>query len=574
MMVEGRVEQFRTLMRSSALRRVLGAYLIFSSAELATWVAILVWAYDVGGAAAAGLIAVVQLVPATLLAPLLSQIGDRYRRDRALSFGFAIQSITFLATAAALTFGWPSVLVYVCATAAAVGITMTRPVHYATLPDISETPGQLTAANSLSSSSEGFGGFSGPLITAGLLTVSGPGSVFWLAGAALAVTAMLTRSLPLRHRQMLSERPPVIDSAREGFAALQEYEGSSRLSLIFGAQFLVLGALDILTVVLGLDILALDLSGPGALASALGVGGLLGAAGTAILVNRRRMAPAVVGGLIALGLPLVLVALISNGFITSLVFLVMAGAGKSFVDVAGRTLMQRITPDRVLSRVFGFQESMLMGGVAIGAAGAPFLVRWLGGRGAFLIVGGLVVAVGLSQWRPLIGLDARSTLPGPGYELLRAIPMFAVLEQPALERLSRDLERMEVPAGRAVITEGEKGDRFYVIESGVVSVLKRVSPAAEPEEVNRLGRGGFFGETALLRDVPRTATVMAVTDLVLYALDRQIFLEAVTRSTQSAVEAERVIDQRARNAEPLMPESGSSETDGNLNAESGGNSAE
>jgi CRP-like cAMP-binding protein len=152
--------------------------------------------------------------------------------------------------------------------------------------------------------------------------------------------------------------------------------------------------------------------------------------------------------------------------------------------------------------------------------------------------------------------------------------MFAVLEQPALERLSRDLEQMEVPAGRAVITEGEKGDRFYVIESGVVSVLKRVSPAAQPEEVNRLGRGSFFGETALLRDVPRTATVMAVTDLVLYALDRQIFLGAVTRSAQSAVEAERVIDQRARNAEPLMPESGSSETGGNLIAESGGNSGE
>jgi MFS family permease len=573
LMVEGRREQFGALIRSQALRRVLGAYLIFSSAELATWVAILVWAYDVGGAAAAGLIAVVQLVPATLLAPLLSQVGDRYRRDRALSFGFGVQSITFLATAAALTFGWSSVLVYVFATAAAVGITMTRPVHYATLPDISETPGQLTAANSLSSSSEGFGAFMGPLVTAALLAVSGPGSVFWLAGAALAVTAMLTRSLPLRHRQMLSERPPIFESAREGFAALKEYEGSSRLSLIFGAQFLVLGALDILTVVLGLDLLALDLAGPGALASALGVGGLLGAAGTAVLVNRRRMAPAVVGGLIALGLPLALVALIRSGFIASLVFLVMAGAGKSFVDVAGRTLMQRITPDRVLSRVFGFQESMLMGGVAIGAAGAPLLVQWLGGRGAFLIVGGLVVSVGLSQWRPLMGLDARSTLPGPGYRLLQAIPMFSVLEQSLVERLSRDLIRVEISSGQTVMREGEAGDRFYVIESGVVSILKQDGSVGGPSEVNRLGRGSFFGETALLKDIPRTATVTAVTDLVLYALDRRPFLEAVTGSPLSVVKAEGVIDRRASNAEPLMPE-GSSDTEGNLNAESGGSSTE
>ena len=103
-------------MRSPALRRVLGAYFIFSSAELATWVAILVWAYDVGGAAAAGLIAVVQLVPATLLAPFLAQIGDRLRRDRALSLGFAVQASTFLATAAALTFDSPPILVYIAAT--------------------------------------------------------------------------------------------------------------------------------------------------------------------------------------------------------------------------------------------------------------------------------------------------------------------------------------------------------------------------------------------------------------------------------------------------------------------------
>jgi MFS family permease len=574
MMVEGRAGQFRALMRSPALRRVLGAYFIFSSAELATWVAILVWAYDVGGAPAAGLIAVVQLVPATLLAPFLAQIGDRLRRDRALSLGFAIQASAFLATAAALTFDSPPLLVYVAATLAAIGITMTRPVHYATLPDISETPGQLTAANSLSSSGEGFGAFGGPLITAGLLAISGPGAVFWLAGAASAFAALMTLSLPLRDRRLRIERPSVIESALEGFAALKQSEGTGRISFIFGAQFLVIGALDILTVVLGLELLALDLSGPGTLASALGIGGLLGAAGTAILVNRRRMAPAVAGGLIAIGLPLALISLTSHGLTTSLLFLAMAGVGKSFVDVGGRTLLQRITPDRVLARVFGFQEAMLMGGVAVGAAVAPILVRWLGGRGAFLIVGALVVGIGLSQWRPLLRLDARSVLPGPGCELLLAIPMFSVLEQSVVERLSRDLVRVEVPAGRAVMREGEAGDRFYVIESGMVSILKRDASAVEPSEVNRLGRGSFFGETALVRDIPRTATVAAVTDLVLYALERRPFLEAVTRSPLSVVEAERVIDLRAKNAEPQMsgnqmPEAGISETGGNLNAESG-----
>ena len=540
------------------MRRVLGAFLIFNSAELATWIAILVWAYDVGGAPAAALIAVIQLVPATLLAPLLSQLGDRFRRDRALSIGFVFQAAAFLATAAALTFGWPPIVVYFLATVAAVAVTVTRPVHYATLPDISETPEQLTAANALSSSAEGFGTFGGPLVTAGLLALSGPGAVFWAAGAASIAAALMTHSLPLKRSQVQSERTPILAGALEGIAALKQSEGTWRMTFIFGAQFLVLGALDILTVVLGLELLSLDQSGPGTLASALGIGGLIGAAGTVVLVNRVRMAPAVAGGLIAFGAALALISPLGGGLIPALVLLAVAGAGKSFVDVAGRTLLQRITPDWVLARVFGLQESLMMGGQALGAAAAPLLVVFLGGRGAFMSVGILIVAVGVSQWLSLIRLDNRSALPGPGFRLLLEIPMFAALEQPVAERLSRVLVREEVPAGKAVITEGEPGDRFFLIESGTVAISK------EGVEVNRLGSGGYFGETALLRDVPRTATVRAATDLVVFALDRQPFLEAVTGSPLSAVEADRVVDLRATNAEPRP----GAET--NLNADPGG----
>ena len=122
--------------------------------------------------------------------------------------------------------------------------------------------------------------------------------------------------------------------------------------------------------------------------------------------------------------------------------------------------------------------------------------------------------------------------------------MFSLLEQPAVERLSRVMERIVVPAGRTIIREGEAGDRFYVIESGLVAIFKN------GVEVNRLGPGGYFGETALLRDVPRTATVTAVTGVVLHVLDRRPFLEAVTGSPLSAGEAERVIDLRASNADP------------------------
>ncbi|MGH8927766.1 MAG: cyclic nucleotide-binding domain-containing protein [Acidimicrobiia bacterium] len=363
--------------------------------------------------------------------------------------------------------------------------------------------------------------------------------------AASLGAAVLTLNLPMRLAQVRTERWSVLDNAKEGFAAVKQAHGTGRVTLIFGSQFLVLGALDILIVVLGLEVLRLDDSGPGTLASGLGIGGLVGAAGTAMLVNRRRMAPAVVGGLVGLGLPLALIAVLAYGLAPAFALLALAGAGKSFVDVAGRTLLQRITPDRVLARVFGLQESLMMAGLAVGAAVAPVLIGWSSGRGAFFIMGALVIAVGLTQWLALLRLDSISILPGPGFELLAAIPMFSVLEQPDIEHLSRELVWMQAPAGAVVIKEGEAGDHFYLVESGIVSILK------SGHEVNQLGRGSYFGETALLRNIPRTATVVAVTDADLYALDRRPFLEAVTGSPSSTVEAQRVMEERAGDSEPL-----------------------
>jgi MFS family permease len=535
---------FRVLARSHRLRRVLAAFLIFSSAELATWVAILVWAYDVGGAGAAGLMAVAQLIPATLIAPVISQLGDRVARNQALGLGFGFQAIGFGLTAAALILEASTVLVYACAVLAAIGVTLSRPVHYALLPDISETPEQLTAANSLSSSVEGFGVFAGPIGAALLLGVGGPGYVYAAAALATAVAAAITYRLSLSDpTHPIIERHRVVEAAVEGFRSVRESPAARQLTVTFAAQFIRFGALDILTVVLALELLAMGPSGPGVLAAALGVGGLLGAGGTVVLIGRRRMGPAIAGGVILSGLPLVLLGVLPSSSVLALVLLVVTGAGTPLVDVAGRTLLQRVTSRRVLTRVFGLQEALLMAGTAAGAALAPALVRFLGGRGAFVAMGFLLVAIGVMQWFPMRRLDENALLPGPAYELLLELPLFAVLEQPVIESLSREMARSVVTSGQIVITEGERGDRFYLVETGVVSVAKG------GVEVNRLGAGDYFGETALLRDIPRTATVTAVTDLTLWALEREPFLEAVTGSPLSSDEADRVVQARINDSE-------------------------
>ena len=292
------------VLRSPSLIRALLAFFFFNMAEWATYIAILVWAFDNGGATAAGLIAVVQLVPATIAAPFASTLGDRMRRDRALGLGYAVQSIAFFSTAAALLLDAPDPVVYVTAALAATSIVLTRPVHNAIVPEIAETPAQLTAGNAASSTVEGIGVFIGPLLTGVLLVFTAPGWVFMLFGLLGIVSTVLTWSLPLKrsfNRGVGSES--VVKATVDGIRTLRHQTSALLLTFIVGAQFVVIGLLDILTVALGLDVLDMGQSGPGILTSALGIGGLVGAAATVVLIGRRKLAPAMAAGMLVTGIP-------------------------------------------------------------------------------------------------------------------------------------------------------------------------------------------------------------------------------------------------------------------------------
>lgn len=531
------------VLRSPALARALLAFFFFNMAEWATYIAILVWAFETGGASAAGLIAVVQLVPAMLAAPFTSVLGDRMRRDRALSIGYGVQAVAFLAAAAALMADAPDFLVYITAAVAATAITFTRPVHNAIVPEVAETPGQLTAGNSASSTVEGIGIFAGPLLTGVILAFTGPEWVYALFGITGVVSALLTWSLPLKRTFNRAADPErVLKATVEGLRTLRRQTGALLLLLVVGAQFVVLGLLDILTVVYGIDVLDMGPSGPGILTAALGVGSLVGAAVTVVLVGRRRLAPALAVGLLGTGIPLIAVALTTLPLVAWL-FLALSGVGKAFVDVSGRTLLQRSVDSGTLSRIFGVQESLLMGGSALGTAVAPLLVTYLGARGAFVATGVVLPVVGLLAWTQIRKLDSTALQPGPGFTLLESIPMFAVLPAAVLEKLSRDLEQLSVPDATDIVTQGEVGDRLYLVAQGQVDILKN------GVSVDTTGAGDFFGEIALLRNVRRTATVRAIGDVELYALGRDDFLEAVTGSSAAQELADTVADRRIQNTD-------------------------
>jgi MFS family permease len=214
------------------------------------------------------------------------------------------------------------------------------------------------------------------------------------------------------------------------------------------------------------------------------------------------------------------------------------GLGSVVMDVAGLTLLQRLVPDEVLARVLGLIEGLWTGGMGVGAATVPVLIGLFDLKGALVATGLVLPVVALLSWRQLHRIDVETEVPEHEIDLLRKIPLFSPLPPAALERLAASLDALRFPAGHEIIEQGAEGDRFYVLTEGSVEVV------ADGAQVGTFDPGYFFGEIALLREVPRTATVRAVTDVGVEALDRDEFLAAVTGHASSAAAADEVVSSR------------------------------
>jgi MFS family permease len=277
---------------------------------------------------------------------------------------------------------------------------------------------------------------------------------------------------------------------------------------------------DVLVVLVALELLDLGNSGVGWLNSAWAFGGIVGGAAAISLLARGRLAAGLAAGCLFVGAPLVLVA----GFpevAVAVAGLLTLGVGYSLIETANLTLLQRLTSDDVLGRAFAVLESSYWLTTGLGAITAPLIAHLLGVRGALVAFGCSLPLIAALRWARLARLEVGAAIPERAFALLRHVPMFAPLSIGALENLSRRLAETPVPAGHAVVREGEPGDRVYLVAEGEFDVT--CSEGSFPA----IGSGEVFGEIALLRDVPRTATVTARTDALVFALDRDVFLMAV-----------------------------------------------
>jgi MFS family permease len=534
-----------------ALKGVLGnrpiarmqvAFLLFNVAEPAMWIAILVYAFERGGTRAVGFVSVLLMVPAGLLAPVVASLGDRFPKERVVRLGYLAQAVTSAGVAIAMASDAAASVVYALAALAAITYTTGRPNHHALLPGIARTPEELAAANSVSALMEGVGGTIGAIAAGLALAASGPGAVYGLAAAAVTVAAALTLTVhaPRDAAPREAFRPwSLITDTAEGLATVVKVAQARVPIVLTGVLTAAVGAVGVLTVPLAIDSLDLGEPGVGFLSTMISLGLLVGAAVSIMLASRRRLAVAIVASAAWFAVSGALFG-VSTTVTVAVLASVTYGSAITLLDVLARTLLQRTASDDVLTRVFGAVEALWMLGYGAGAALAPSLERALGLGGAFAVCGGAMLAAALVALPGLRRIDEHTVVPARQLALLRRIPMFAPLPPLDLERIARQLDLIEVAPGSEVIRQGDIGDRFYAVEAGSFEIVR------DGTTIATAGEGDYFGEIALLHDVPRTATVRATSAAAVWALDQEEFLATVTGLPQSESAAHAISAERRR----------------------------
>ncbi len=539
--------------RNRNLRRL---NIAFGGSIVGDWayaIGVSVYAYNRGGATAVGTLGVVRFVTMSLLAPLTSSLADKFDRKRVMLTVDILRVLLVLVGAIVLREGGPAIAVYAIAVLTSLGGTAFRPAQAALMPSLADHPGELAAANVVSSTIESVGFFLGPAIGGFLLAVGDTSAVFIFDAATFLWSAILV--LGLRPPPRTAEAPAAPAKPNNGvafdaaaspakkesmFAGLGagylEIARNRDIRLLVGlycAQTIVAGASVVFGVAIALDLLHTGNSGVGVINSAVGVGGLVGGFIALLLAQRGKLARDFGLGVALWAAPLLLIAAWPS-LGTALVAMALIGVANSVVDVNAFTILQRLVPDAVMGRVFGALESSVIGGMAVGALLMPLLIHTVGLRTGLVVIGAVVTAIAMLGLAGLHRIDKISLAPA-GLDLICGVPMLGMLPEQIAERLARLSKVVAIPSGERVFAEGDAGDRFYIIESGTMEVTIR------SEFVRTLTAGDSFGEIALLREIPRTATITATDDVVLRAIERDQFLAAVTGHGGANDEAEQVV---------------------------------
>jgi MFS family permease len=544
------LQALRRVAANRDMRRLQLGWAASVTGSFAYMVALSVVAYrQGGGATAVGVLVLLRMLTSAVCSPVTAILADRWPRKLVMIGSDVIRAVLLVLLAAAVHAGTGLGLLALLACLIAAVSTVYPPAQAALLPQLAVTPAELTAANAVSTTIESSAIFLGPGIAGLVLAVSGPAVSVLLCAGIVAVAAVVTLGVSEPGRRATSDGDEYADGRwRTATAGLRVLASSPLLVTVVGVyalQCVVAGALTVFNVVLAVDVLHLGNAGVGYLDAAFGIGGILGGVAAAGLTGSSRLALAFAAGVLLWGIGIALVGIV-DATAAVIVLLAAVGVGNTVVDVAAVTLIQRSAPEQVLGRVFGVIESILLAAIGVGSIIAPLAISAVGVQPTIVTIGLLLPVAVLLTFRRMTRLDELSDEARRRVELLQAVPIFTPLAPAVLEQLAASLESVAIAAGAPAVREGDVGDRFYVVESGRLSVTTSAAQAGAIET------GGFFGEIALLRATPRTATVTAITDCRLLALDGELFIAAVTGEAQSREAADLIMSQRLAALRPAV----------------------
>ena len=515
---------FRTIARNGALARFLAGEFLSSIGDWLYLVALLVFVYQTTKSPfLLALVGAARTVPAVVLSIPAGFVVDRVDRRRLLIGTDLIRAGLMVVIGSLVLIGAPIAIVVGIGLFSSVFTTLNRPAFGAYLPSLVRDETELGPANSAWSSLDSAAFIVGPAI-AGLLVAAGGAAVaFFLNGLSFLAVALIVLTLPSERRsaKATEEGGPAMAGGTSLRAVVDRIAGPMILDV---SSSFVFGGVGVLIVILATDTLAGGAAATGYLNAAFGVGGLAGAFVAGMLFTRRPAYALFVGvvlstlGLIGLG--------VATTLSVALVTIALAILGTAIVEVVAVTLLQASVPDSYRGRVFGALQSLSMAAFGLGSfvlpllAGAIGTTLVLGGGGLFLLVTGLV---GIGMVGPATALPAID----PVKLHMLGLPIFGSLPPERLEPAAMALEQVPVTAGADIIRQGEPADRFYIIADGTFAVRHQAGEAGPSRQLRQMGRDEVFGEIGLLTGAPRTATVTAVTDGLLYALDGPAFLDLV-----------------------------------------------
>ena len=447
------------------------------------------------------------------------------------------------------------ILLFAFSTLAAAAAAPIRPAQITLMPAVARSTDELVAANTVWSMGEAVGAFIGPFIAGVLMAFNQHQWVAIVAAVGFSVTSAIAVGLRFEHAS---------DATGGGGARVR---GARRLRLldglravrakpllawtIFGTfwQVVTRGLLSALTVVAAIQLLGMGQAGTGLLSAALGLGGLAGALSAMTSRRSERLIRTMVISLFFWGAPLAVLGIVPWA-VVALFAMVVIGVANATYDVALFTILQRGSVNEDRAPVLSVLEVVIALGAIVGSLLAPVFVGLLGAQGG-LFISGLILPLtaALIYWR-LRRVDDVTVVDDATVRLLRQVPAFAELPMTAVERLTSGLTPITAAAGEALMRQGDVGDRFVLVESGEIEI------SVDGRVINRMGPGAGVGEIALLKRRPRSATVIAVTEVHGYAIDAPTFLAAIAGPAAAAV-TERMAEANLQRSAAALAQAGS-----------------